>query len=135
MSPSNKKAHGKVKKPESTPLYTTNIPSPLDTPSAAPATRVAFREFIEIANLESIKQFLTTASSSPDSQNLKLLWARAFKEGYIVRQSSCTDTLEEKVDEARNHGYEQGTRRAARRGSTFFRPGSMKDGVMSKETG
>jgi len=108
MSPSNKKTHGKAKKPTSTPLCTTNIPPPLDMPSPAPATRIAFREFIELADLESIKQFLTAASSSPDGQNLKLLWACTFKEGYIMGQALCTDALEEKVEEACNHGYQQG---------------------------
>ena len=123
MSPSNKKTHGKAKKPVSTPLCTTNIPPPLNTPSAAPATHIAFCEFIELADLESIKQFLTTASSSPDGQNFKLLWARAFKEGYIVGQASCTDALEEKVEEACNHGYEQGFKEGSSSKVDLFQAG------------
>jgi len=123
MSPSNKKTHGKAKKPASTPLCTTNIPPPLDTPSAAPATRIAFRKFIELADFESIKQFLTTASLSPDSQNLKLLWARAFKKGYIVGQASCTDALEEKVEKACNHGYKQGFKEGSSSKVDLFQAG------------
>jgi len=95
MSPSNQKAHGKTKKPASAPLCTSNILSKfLDAPSAAPATHVAFCKFIELADLKFIKQFLAITFLSPDSQNLKLLWAHAFKEEYVMGQASHTDASE-----------------------------------------
>ncbi|KIM45019.1 hypothetical protein M413DRAFT_24288 [Hebeloma cylindrosporum] len=109
MGPSNKKTHGKAKKPATTPPCAADIAPSLNTASTASTTRIAFREFIELADLESIKQFLVAASSSPDGENLKLLWARAFKEGFLVGQGSSTEILEEKVEEARNQGFKEGS--------------------------
>ncbi|KIM37020.1 hypothetical protein M413DRAFT_448748 [Hebeloma cylindrosporum] len=109
MSPSNKKTHGKAKKPATTPPRTADIAPPVNALSTTSTTLVAFREFIELADLESIKQFLIAASSSPDGENLKLLWARAFKEGFTVGQGSSADTLEEKLEEAHNQGFKEGS--------------------------
>ncbi|KIM35515.1 hypothetical protein M413DRAFT_32457 [Hebeloma cylindrosporum] len=109
MGPSNKKTHGRAKKAATTPPCTAEIASPLSASSTAPTTRVAFREFIELADLESIKLFLTAAAATPDGENLKLLWARAFKEGFLMGQGSSADTLEEKLEEARNQGFKEGS--------------------------
>ena len=107
MSPTNKKNHGKVKKAAPTPLHSANIAPPLDALSPAPTTRVAFQEFIELADLETIKHFLTAAASSPEGENLRLLWARAFKEGLTIGHQLYGKT-EEKLNEAHNSGYKAG---------------------------
>ena len=52
-----------------------SITALLDDTSSA--TRVAFCEFIELVDLSSIKVFISTAASSPEGENLKLLWERA----------------------------------------------------------
>jgi hypothetical protein len=80
------------------------IKFPEDT--SAP-TRVAFREFIELADLNAIKVFITTASSSPEGENLKLLWGRAFKEGLIAGHQLYGKT-EERMKEIHVDAYEEG---------------------------
>ena len=104
MSPTNKKNHSKAKSTKSIPLHPANIISPSDTPSPAPATHVAFREFIELANLESIKLFLSTVVSTAEGRNLEHLWDRAFEEG----QRALLQTLDKKLDNADDRGYARG---------------------------
>lgn len=77
------------------------------------ATRVAFREFIELADFSSIKNFITTSSSSPDGENLKLLWGRAFKEGLIAGHKlygKTEERLKEVEEESFQTGYNEGRR-------------------------
>jgi hypothetical protein len=107
MSPTNKKNHSKVKKATPTPLHSANIAPPLDALSPAPMTHITFHKFIEIANLRTIKHFLTTAASLPEGKNLKLLWACAFKEGLTIGHQLYGKT-EEKLNEVHNSGYEEG---------------------------
>ncbi len=107
MSPTNKKNHGKAKNAASTPSRAPNASPPLDALPPAPTNRVAFREFIELADLGSIKRFIDTAASSPEGENLRLLWARAFKEGLTVGHRLYGKT-EEKLNEAYDSGYEAG---------------------------
>src|SRR6266567_1609747 len=75
MSSSSKKRTA-AKKPQQPP----SAPSP-----STPATHIAFHKFIELANLNNITLFLTTAMSTPDGENLEFLWKRAFEEGQKVR--------------------------------------------------
>jgi hypothetical protein len=109
MSPSNKKNHGKPKIAAATPPQAPISAPQLDTPSPplAPATRIAFRDFIELADLESIKQFLTAAASSQEGENLRCLWDRAFKEGLRVGHQLYVETVG-KLNEAHDSGYEAG---------------------------
>ena len=74
---------------------------------ASPATRVAFREFIELADLNSIKVFITAASSSSEGENLKLLWGRAFKEGLVAGHKLYGKT-EERLKVVQAEAYEEG---------------------------
>jgi len=118
MSPSNKKKHTKnaTKATKSTqPLANT---SPLDsgnhTPflsddnsSPASATRIAFREFIQLANLDDVADFIDAAASTSDGGNLKLLWKRAFEEGLRVGRQLYVGAVN-KLNEAHNGGYEEG---------------------------
>jgi hypothetical protein len=81
-------------------------PVPLPTTLSAstpvtPATFVAFREFIDLADLESVKHFLATAASTSEGQNLELLWDRAFEEG----KRALRRILEKKLDDADSYGY------------------------------
>ena len=75
--------------------------------STSSATHVAFHKFIELADLNTIKIFITTASSSPEGENLKLLWARVFKEG-LMAGHQLYGKMEEKLKEVHIHGYEEG---------------------------
>src|SRR6266700_772035 len=84
----------------------TSISSPL-APASLPATRIAFREFIELADLENIKLFLDTATSLPEGENLRCLWDRAFKEGLRVGHQLYVETVG-KLNKAHNKGYEEG---------------------------
>jgi hypothetical protein len=113
MGPSNGKHCRKSKKSTGTPPCidtslstenTTKISPPDDTSSA---TRVAFWEFIELADLNSIKVFITTAASSPEGENLKLLWGRAFKEGLIAGHQLYGKT-EERLKVVHAEAYEEG---------------------------
>src|ERR1700678_946371 len=115
MAPSNKPKKQAKAKMTAFPLANT---SPLDSgnPTASPsddisspasATHVAFREFIEIAELGNIKLFLETAASTSDGKNLKILWARAFKEGLRVGHELYVGAVA-KLNKAHNEGYEEG---------------------------
>ena len=59
----------------------------LSSSAASTCQLEAFCTFIKLADLEIINVILTTATSSPGSQNLKALWDCAFKEGY----ESCVE--------------------------------------------
>src|SRR5271155_5739912 len=116
MGPSNKMKQGKTKAAKHPQPLANTIPldsnnhtaSPSnDISSPASATRVAFRHFIEIAELGNIKLFLETAASTSDSENLRLLWARAFKEGLMAGHQLYGKTVE-RLNEAHNKGYEEG---------------------------
>src|ERR1700678_785973 len=115
MAPSNKPKKQAKAKTAAFPLANT---SPLDSGnhtaspsnnilSPASATRVAFRDFIEIAELGNIKLFLETAASTSDGENLKILWARAFKEGLRVGHELYVGAVES-LNMAHNEGYEEG---------------------------
>jgi hypothetical protein len=43
---------------------------------------VAFRDFIKLADINTINAFLTATTYTLESENIKLLWERAYKEGY-----------------------------------------------------
>src|SRR5271168_2446188 len=116
MSPSNKMKQSKTKAAKyPQPLANTSalernnhMDSPSNnTSSSASATRTEFRNFIELADSETIKHFVTIAASSPEGENLKFLWARAFKEGLVAGHALYGRT-EEKLKEAHELGYEQG---------------------------
>src|SRR5271168_1828805 len=116
MSPSNKMKQSKTKAAKyPQPLANTSalernnhMDSPSNnTSSSASATRTEFRNFIELADSETIKHFITIAASSPEGENLKFLWARAFKEGLVAGHALYGRT-EEKLKEAHELGYEQG---------------------------
>src|ERR1700678_4520767 len=116
MSPSNKTKQSKTKAAKyPQPLANTSAlernnhtDSPSNnTSSSASATRTEFRNFIELADSKTIKHFVTIAASSPEGENLKILWARAFKEGLVAGHALYGRT-EEKLKEAHELGYEQG---------------------------
>jgi hypothetical protein len=83
MGPSNKKHHSKPIKSTGTPPCI-NTALSTDTASQTSASLVEFSNFIELANIEAINYFLTTAASTLEGQNLELLWKRAFQEGQKV---------------------------------------------------
>ena len=53
------------------------------TPTTAPThTGITFRDFIKLADIDTINVFLTTTTSISESENLEALWKRAYEEGY-----------------------------------------------------
>ena len=73
-------AHISADVPVSITIPTTpNISPP---PSTTTSELESFHTFIRLADFETINLFLTTATSSSGSENLRALWDRAFKEGY-----------------------------------------------------
>ena len=115
MAPSNKPKKQAKAKTAAAPLAGTsplNSNNHTDSPSddissSESATRVVFHDFIEITKLGNIKTFLETAASTPDRENLKLLWACTFKEGLRVGHELYVGAVE-KLNEAHNKGYEEG---------------------------
>src|SRR5277367_2036719 len=61
----------------------TASPEPSLPSTSSSATGYTFREFIEIANSDTVRQFIKTAVFLPDAENLELLWNRAFRDGYL----------------------------------------------------
>jgi hypothetical protein len=81
------------------------------TPSEILAARQKFREFIEIASLETIKVFLTTATSLPGSENLEILWNRAYEEGYQNGRKSLLQDLKKKLEDKYEEGQKEGIKK------------------------
>jgi len=85
---------------------------PATSPTSAlmtPATHVMFHQFIELANLNTITLFLTTAASTPDGEDLEFLWKHAFKEGQRVGLDEghhFVDGMD--IQEVLKVGFEQG---------------------------
>ena len=55
-------------------------------------TRVMFRDFIELADVDTINSFLATTTFTLGSGNLELLSKCAYKEGFKNSQSHTTHT-------------------------------------------
>ena len=85
-----------------TPAASTSVPP--TSASMMPATHITFCEFIELADFDTIKLFLTTAASTPEGQNLKHLWDHAFEKG----QCTLLHWLDKKLNNADDRGYSQG---------------------------
>src|ERR1700678_4502290 len=118
MSPGNKKKHSKNATEATKSMQPLANTSPLDsgnhTPSLsddnsspAPTTCITFREFLQLADLDDVEDFIDAAASSSDGGNLKLLWKRAFEEGLRVGRQLYLGAVD-KLNEAHNKGYEEG---------------------------
>jgi hypothetical protein len=111
MAPGNKPKKQAKAKMAATPLANTGAldsKNHTDFPSSnISSSASAFRDFIEIAELGDIKTFLETAASTPDGENLRLLWARAFKEGLRVGHGLYVGAVEG-LNKAHKEGYEEG---------------------------
>src|SRR5271168_4821560 len=116
MSPSNKTKQSKTKAAKyPQPLANTSalernnhtVSPSNDNPSSTSLMRITFRQYLELAELCDIKFSMDAASSTPNGENLKSLWARAFKEGFRVGHQLYEKTVE-KIKEAHNKGYEEG---------------------------
>ena len=78
-------------------------------------TRIAFRDFIELADVDTINTFLAATTSTLESVNLELLWKRAYKEGFENGQKAIQailqrvrGKLEEKFDKGVARGMDIG---------------------------
>src|SRR5277367_404114 len=78
------------------------------TTSTEPPAHIFFAKFIEIASVESIKQFLDTAAyRSKESENLGLLWHRAYNEGYMRGRDVWAEKAEKNYEEGHKAGMEE----------------------------
>ena len=102
MSPTNKKKHGKSKTATTTPE--------ISPPDMSSHTRVAFRDFIELADVDTINTFLAATTSTLESENLKLLWKRAYKEGFENGQKAIQPILQ-RVGRKLEEKFEKGVAR------------------------
>jgi hypothetical protein len=103
MSPTNKKKHGKSKTATTTPE--------ISPPDMSSHTRVAFRDFIELADVDTINTFLAATTSMLESENLELLWKRAYKEGFENSQKAIQPILQRvggKLEEKFEKGVARG---------------------------
>jgi hypothetical protein len=104
MSPTNKKKHGKSK-------TATTSTSELSPPDMSSPTRIAFRDFIELADVDTINIFLAATTATSESENLELLWKRAYKEGFENGQKTIQPTLQhvgKKLEERFEKGVAKG---------------------------
>jgi hypothetical protein len=102
-----------LKRPNVANHADTSLPVDTGTATTTSATHVAFRQFIELADLSTIKIFITTAASSYEGENLKFLWGRAFKEGLIAGHQlygKTEERLKEVQEESFQVGYNEGRR-------------------------
>jgi hypothetical protein len=77
----------------------------------APATRLSFFNFITIATTEDIENFINIAATTPEGENLKYLWERAYKEGFENGQKVIQPTLQrigKKLEEKFDKGVARG---------------------------
>ena len=84
------------------PVFTPLPPTPGILPTPAASLDV-FRTFVELADLQTINSFLTTATLSPESENLIALWDRSFKEGYKKCLEKLEAQYEDRFSEALNN--------------------------------
>jgi hypothetical protein len=117
MSPGNKKKHGKAKTATSTsPHIKTNSPvtetttnlsesHPDDTPSR---TNVAFRDFIKLADIDTINSFLSATTSILESENLEVLWKRAYEEGYERGRKMLLEDIRREMEDMYDEGLARG---------------------------
>ena len=61
---------------------------------APAATRLTFFNFITIATMKDIRNFLKLAAATPEGQNLISLWDRAYDDGYRNGRKSLLRSLE-----------------------------------------
>ncbi|KAF8801007.1 hypothetical protein BYT27DRAFT_7116220 [Phlegmacium glaucopus] len=113
------------KSPSSTTTATT-APTAHETTAACNA----FCQFIEIADLKSIKKFLNTAASFPENENLEILWDRAYNEGYNEGRRALLRSLEKKLDDEYDKGYRIGVEESKVK---HFKMG-LEDGQMSERS-
>jgi hypothetical protein len=90
----------------------------IDTDSAATTkttppdnTHVAFHDFIQLADIETIHHFLAATTSTLESKNLEVLWNRAYKEGFESSQKAVQPILQRlgiKLEEKYQKGVAKG---------------------------
>jgi hypothetical protein len=97
--------------------------SPLDMLSP---TRVAFRNFIELADVNTINIFLAATTSTLESENLEALWKRAYKEGFENGQKAIQPILQRvgrKLEEKFEKGVARGMDLGREEGYTIAKGG------------
>src|ERR1700734_3984733 len=71
-------------------------------------TSITFGKFVELADLENIKDFLAIAASTPEGHNLERLWDRAFEEGHTAGRQALLGNFNQKVRESYERGFDEG---------------------------
>jgi hypothetical protein len=70
-----------------------------------------FRDFIKLADIDTINAFLTATTFTSESENIKLLWERAYEEGYENGRKVALPVLHRvrtKLEEKFEHGVKRG---------------------------
>src|SRR5271155_3848337 len=97
---------------------------PTSSASPEPSGRITFAKFIEIANIDSIKDLLATAAyRSQESENLECLWDRVFDEGYRRGQQKWEKRAETNYEDGYQAGLKEGTGNKFRSFQSFLELG------------
>ena len=79
------------------------------TPTTAPThTGIAFRDFIKLADIDTINVFLTTTTSISESENLEALWKRAYEEGYERGRKMLLEDIRGEMEVMYDEGLARG---------------------------
>jgi hypothetical protein len=132
MSPGNKKKPNKGKIAMPTSAHTKSSPPAniitAPTTEISPPLHVVFRDFIKLADINTITCFLTTATSTLESENLEALWKRAYEEGYENGRKSLLPDIGRKLEERFEEGIERGMDLGREEGYTVAKEGF--DGIV-----
>ena len=76
-------------------------------PTTAP-THISFCDFIKLADIDTINDFLSTTTTILESQNLEALWKRAYKEGYERGRKSLLEDIRREMEDMYDEGLARG---------------------------
>ena len=113
------------KQPSITNLDNTALPaSTTQTDVQAPATTCcSFFNFVTLATIDDIKNFLNFAATTPKGQNLTHLWQQAYKHGYENGKKLLLQNLERKMEEKFEEGVARGMDLGREEGYTVAKQG------------
>jgi hypothetical protein len=89
---------------------TDSMPTTLPDVTLSP-TQITFHDFIKLADIDTINTFLTATTFTSESENIKLLWERAYEEGYENGRNVALPVLHRvrtKLEEKFEHGVKRG---------------------------
>jgi hypothetical protein len=124
---SNTADHVNAKEITSTPT-TASVTVPTISQTITTPIHVAFRDFIKLADINTINTFLATATFTLESENLEVLWKRAYEEGYKNGRKAVLQDLGGKLEEKFEEGVARGMDLGREEGYTVAKKGF--DGIV-----